>query len=117
MKTTLEAKEEKARLLAEAFEIAKIDLRYEALCDELERENPESNKRVSDIIKDVQAKLNKKENSCVSLFFEENSRFDRLEEQGYCFEEIGKAVMVARRLLERAVAEGEITDAVFGECP
>ncbi len=114
MKTTLEAKEEKARLLAEAFEIAKIDLRYEALCDELERENPESNKRVCDFIQDFGMKLNNKENACVSLFFESSSRFDRLEEQGYCFEEIGRAVMGARRLLERAVAEGEITDAVFG---
>ena len=114
MKTTLEAQEQKAHLFAEAFEIAKIDLRYEALCDELERENPESNKRVCDIIRDVQDKLNKKETACVSLFFEENARWDRLEEQGYCFEEIGRAVVGARELLGRAAAAGEITDAVFG---
>lgn len=115
MKTTLEAQEQKAHLFAEAFEIAKIDLSYCALTDEIEKEIPGGWKRGDAILMKMEKELTNKEFSAVSLFLEENLRYDRLEEHGYAFEEIDNAVMLARRLIKREQKAGEITDEVFGD--
>lgn len=116
MKTTLEAQEQKAYLLSEAFDIAKNYLRYRALEDEIKKEKP-GTEELLDIYSDLQSRLTEKEFSCLSLLFEQNARYERLEVQGYNFHEIDRAFMGAKRLIERAQEAGEITDEVFGECP
>ena len=102
MKPTLEAQEQKAHLLSEALDIAKIDLRYKALVDEIEKEIPGGWKRAEDILIEMETRLTKKEFSALSLFLEELERYDRLEEQGYIYEEIDRAVTEVERLFARA---------------
>lgn len=87
MKETKPAKT-KSYLLKELCKQAKIQIRYAALLEELEKTCPQAKEKIFDAL----GKLNAKEITCLELLSRQRTKFNRYKELGFSTSDIKKAM-------------------------